>query len=103
MQITARTISRLVEAVSGVAMGGVDSDGVAAVLQSNSSIDDQALGTAYAEIGVYEKNALLWRRHLKERLRWEVGAVEGRKRWSRRCAKGGRGPKPTRHRRLNAG
>jgi hypothetical protein len=43
-----------------VAMGRVDGDTVASILQSHGSVDDKALGAPYAEIWVYKENALLF-------------------------------------------
>lgn len=50
------------------AVGGVYGDTVASVLETDGSIDNKTLSSAYAEIGV-NKEDLLWRSH------W--GRVEG--------------------------
>lgn len=52
------TISRLVEAMAGVAMGREDRDFVAALLQSDGGVDDEPLGATDAEVGVEEDDAL---------------------------------------------
>lgn len=47
-----RAVARLVEAMRGVAVRGVDGDFVAAGLQREGDVDDQAFGAADAEVGV---------------------------------------------------
>ena len=47
-----RPVARLVEAVRGVAVGGVDGYAVAAGLQGEGEVDDEAFGAADAEVGV---------------------------------------------------
>lgn len=46
-----------VEAVGGVAVGGVDCDGVAEGLEGEGGVEDEAFGAADAEVGVEEYDA----------------------------------------------
>ena len=47
-----RPVARLVEAVRGVAVRGVDCHAVAAGLEGEGKVDDEAFGAADAEVGV---------------------------------------------------
>lgn len=54
------TIASFVKAVSRVAVGGVDCDFVASILQTHSCVDDQTLSTANSQVWVDEEDPL-WR------------------------------------------
>lgn len=58
-----------------VTVGCVDSDFVASVLQAYGGIDDEALGSPNAEIGVYEEDALPGRRRIA--VAWRHGSWGG--------------------------
>ena len=63
-----RTISGLIEAVIGIAVGGEDDDVVALRLQTDGGIDDEPLGTSNAQVRVKEDDVL----------RHERGGEQGR-------------------------
>ena len=53
-----QTIAGFLKAMAGIAVRGVDGDRVAAVLEADSCVDDETLGAADAEIGMYKEEAL---------------------------------------------
>ena len=53
------TIARLIEAMVRIAVGSKDGNLVSTVLQSHSSVNDESLGSANAQIRVEEDNVLL--------------------------------------------
>lgn len=53
------TVFGFIEAMTGVTVRSEDGDAVTAVLQCDSSVDHQALGTAYAQIWVKKDYVLL--------------------------------------------
>jgi hypothetical protein len=52
------TIAGLVEAVGAIAMRRENGDFVAAVLETDGGIDDKALGSPNAQVGMEEDDAL---------------------------------------------
>lgn len=53
-----RTITSFIEAVTRVAVAGEDDDFVPPILQTNSGVDDQAFGSANAQVGMQEDYGL---------------------------------------------
>lgn len=56
------TVATLVEAVAGVAVVGKDDDAMAAFLQADSSVDDEAFSAADAQVWMEEDDCVIFGR-----------------------------------------